>query len=106
MGAVGGDLVSSLGSAAIVSVQLADRGYLGNGPAHLAVVADLPEAVRRVQQLRPAVSAVGLLMAGAIVLVALLTSWVCATLWTAGWSAVVYRWFPSVDSPAAARSRR
>lgn len=131
VGAMDGDLVSSLGSAAIVGVQLADRGYLGHGPAHLAVVAglaataallsfvtqhflvrpntfvaDLPEAVGRVQQLMPAVSAVGLLVAGAIVPVALLTYWVCNNLWTAAQSAVVYRWFATPGTPAAARSLR
>lgn len=131
VGAVDGGLVASLGSATLVGVQLADRGYLGGGPAHLAVVAglagaaallsyvtqrllvapntlvdDLPEAMGRAQQLMPALSAVGLLAAGAVVPVALLAYWVCNGLWTLGQSAVVYRWFPTPGTPAAARSRR
>lgn len=128
---VDGGLVTSLGAATVLGVRLADRGYVGNGAGHLAVVAglaataallsfvnqrylvqpntfvaDLPEAVGRVQQVMPALSAVGLLVAGAVVPVALLTYWVCNNLWTAGQSAVVYRWFPTPGTPAAARSRR
>lgn len=131
VGAMDGDLVTSLGSAAIVGVRLADRGYLGHGAGHLAVVAglaavaaalsfltqrylvqpntfvaDLPEAMGRAQQVMPVVSAVGLLVAGAVVPLALVTYWVCSNVWTAGQSAVVYRWFPTPGTPAALRAAR
>jgi YidC/Oxa1 family membrane protein insertase len=68
------------------------------------LVADVPEAVTRAQQLMPALSAVGLLVAGGVVPVALLVYWVCNSLWTPGQSAVVWRWFPTPGSPAALRS--
>lgn len=126
VGALGSGLVASLGAATILGVPLAERGYLGAGPGHLAVVAglaataallsyvtqrflvapntvleDLPETVARVQQLMPAVSAVGLLVAGGAVPVALLAYWVLNALWTLGQSAVVWHWFPTPGSPAA-----
>lgn len=128
VGAVDAGLVASLGTATLLGVPLAARGYLGGGPAHLAVVAglavtaallsyltqrflvapntvltDVPEAMARVQQLMPAVSAVGLLVAGGVVPAALLVYWVCNSLWTLGQSAVVWRWFPTPGSPAALR---
>ena len=58
------------------------------------VLTDVPEAMARVQQLMPAVSAVGLLVAGGVVPVALLVYWVCNSTWTLGQSAIVWRWFP------------
>ena len=42
----------------------------------------LPEAMARAQQLMPALSAVGLLVAGGVVPVALLAYWVCNSMWT------------------------
>ncbi|MET0998738.1 MAG: membrane protein insertase YidC [Marmoricola sp.] len=130
VGAVGPQLVASLGAAALLGVPLAERGYLGAGWAHLAVVAglacaaaalsfvtqrflvapntiltDLPDAVARTQQLVPAISALGLLVAGGFVPVALLVYWVCNATWTLGQSAVVWRWFPTPGSAAAVRRR-
>ncbi|GAA1773762.1 hypothetical protein GCM10009795_019820 [Nocardioides hankookensis] len=67
------------------------------------VLADAPAAVARVQQLMPAISAVGLLVVAGAVPVALLVYWVCNATWTLGQSAVVWRWFPTPGSPAAAR---
>jgi YidC/Oxa1 family membrane protein insertase len=60
----------------------------------------------RTQQLMPALSAVGLLVAGGVVPVALLVYWVCNAVWTFAQSAVVWRWFPTPGSPAAARHAR
>ena len=68
-----------------------------------AVLADVPEAMARVQQLMPAVSAVGLLVAGGVVPAALLVYWVCNSTWTLAQSAVVWRWFPTPGSAAALR---
>ena len=129
VGALGSGLVASLGAATLLGVPLAERGYLGGGGTHLAVVAGLavtaaflsfatqrylvapnsvldgvPEAVSRVQHLVPMISAVGLLVAGGFVPVALLVYWVCNSAWTLGQSAVVWRWFPTPGTPAAARA--
>ena len=131
VGAVDAGLAASLGAATLLGVPLAARGYLGAGPLHLAVAAglavtaallsyvtqkhlvapntvltDVPEAMARVQQLMPAVAAVGLLVAGGVVPVALLVYWVCNSTWTLAQSAVVWRWFPTPGSPAASRRRR
>ncbi|RYP88019.1 membrane protein insertase YidC [Nocardioides guangzhouensis] len=128
VGAMDSPLVASLGTAGLLGVPLAERGYLGAGPAHLAVVAGLagtaallsfltqrylvapnsvldgaPEAMVRAQQLLPVLSAAGLVAAGGVVPVALLVYWVCSQVWTLGHSAVVWRWFPTPGSPAAAR---
>jgi YidC/Oxa1 family membrane protein insertase len=130
VGAMGTELVASLGAASLLGVPLAERGYLGFGAAHLAVVAGLavvaaglayvtqrylvatntvtdglPEAMARAQQLMPALSALGLIVAGGVVPVALLTYWVCNSVWTLGQSAVIWRWFPTPGSPAAGRPR-
>ncbi|GAA4726652.1 hypothetical protein GCM10023350_06760 [Nocardioides endophyticus] len=129
VGAVDAGLVASLGTATLMGVPLAARGYLGGGSAHLVVVAglaasaallsyvtqrflvapntmltDLPDAMTRVQQLMPAASAIGLLVAGGVVPAALLVYWVCNSVWTLGQSAIVWRWFPTPGSPAACRS--
>ena len=129
VGAMSPELVASLGTATLWGVQLAERGYLGAGPAHLAVVAGMaavaavlayvtqkylvgpnlvtdgmPEAMATAQQLMPMLSAVGLLVAGGVVPVALLAYWVCNSVWTLAQSAVVWRWFPTPGSPAAARA--
>jgi YidC/Oxa1 family membrane protein insertase len=129
VGAMSPELVASLGTATLMGVPLADRGYLGAGPAHLAVVAGLaalaaalsfvtqrylvapnlvtdgiPEAMAAAQQLMPMLSAIGLLVAGGVVPVALLAYWVCNSTWTLAQSAVVRRWFPTPGSPAAARA--
>jgi YidC/Oxa1 family membrane protein insertase len=131
VGAVGSDLVASLAAATVLGVPLVERGYLGAGWAHLAVVgglaatsavmsfitqkylvapntvlAEVPEVMVRTQQLLPAMSAIGLLVAGGLVPVALLIYWVCNAGWTLAQSAVVWRWFPTPGSPAAARCGR
>ena len=128
VGAVDAGLVASLGAATVLGVPLAERGYLGAGGVHLAVVAVLAgtaallsyvtqkyvvapntvldtasEAMVRAHQLMPALSAVGLLVAGGVVPVALLVYWVVNSSWTLGQSAVVARWFPTPGSAAAAR---
>jgi YidC/Oxa1 family membrane protein insertase len=128
VGAVGPTLVASLGAATVLGVPLAGRGYLGAGAAHLAVVAALaalaallsyvtqkyvvapntvldgaPDAMVRAQQLMPALSAVGLLVAAGFVPVALLVYWVVNSTWSLGQAAVVTHWFPTPGSPAATR---
>jgi len=130
VGAMTPELVASLGAAALLGVPLADRGYLGGGATHLAVVAGmavtaaalayvtqkyvvapnssidgLPEAVARVQHLMPAFSALGLIVAGGVVPLALLSYWVCNSAWTLGQAAVISRWFPTPGTPAANRQR-
>ena len=126
IGAVNVALVASLGAATFLGVPLTARGYLGAGWLHLVVVAGLacvaaglsfvtqqyfvapntvlpagPELMGKVQQMMPALCAVGLLIAGGIVPVALLIYWMCNQAWTLGQSAVVWRWFPTPGSPAA-----
>jgi YidC/Oxa1 family membrane protein insertase len=128
VGAMSPELVGSLGAATLLGVPLAERGYLGAGTAHLAVVAGmavaaatltyitqryfvatntvtdgLPDAVARAQQLVPVLSAAGLIVAGGVVPVALLGYWVCNSVWTLGQSAVIWRWFPTPGSSAASR---
>jgi len=130
VGAMSPELVGSLGAATLLGVPLADRGYLGAGAAHLAVVAGmavvaatlsyvtqryfvapntvtdgLPEAMATAQQMLPALSALGLLVAGGLVPAALLAYWVCNSLWTLSQSAIIWRWFPTPGSPAADRNR-
>lgn len=129
VGAMSPELVGSLGAATLLGVPLAERGYLGAGAAHLSVVAGmavvaaalayvtqrylvapntvtdgLPEAVTRAQQLMPALSALGLIVAGGVVPVALLAYWVCNSVWTLGQSAVIWHCFPTPGSPAASRA--
>jgi YidC/Oxa1 family membrane protein insertase len=129
VGAVNLALAASLGAATLLGVPLAERGYLGAGLTHLAVVAglagtaavlsyvtqrflvapnlvmtDVPEVMVRTQQMMPAISALGVVVAGGVVPVALLVYWVCNAAWTLGQSAVVWRWFPTPGSPAAARA--
>jgi YidC/Oxa1 family membrane protein insertase len=129
VGAMSPELVASLGTATLMGVPLADRGYLGAGPSHLAVVAGMaalaavlsyvtqkylvapnvvtdgmPEAMATAQQMLPLLSALGLLVAGGVVPVALLAYWVCSSTWTLVQSTVVWRWFPTPGSPAAARA--
>lgn len=126
VGALSTALVASLGSATLLGVPLAERGYLGTGWTHLAVVAGLattaavlsfvtqhylvastsvpdgvPDVVARTQQVLPVLSAVGLLVAGGLVPVALLVYWVVNGAWTLGQSAVIRRWFPIPGSPVA-----
>jgi len=128
VGAMNPGLVASLGAATVLGIPLAGRGYLGGGLTHLVVVAglaglaaglsyvaqrylvtpntlltDVPPAVSRVQQLMPAISAVGLLVVAGAVPVALLVYWVCNSTWTLAQAAVVWRWFPTPGSPAAGR---
>jgi len=129
VGAVNPALVASLGTATLFGVPLAERGYLGAGWTHLAVVAglagtaailsyvtqkylvapntllaDVPEVVARIQQMLPAISAIGLVVAGGVGPVALLVYWVCNAAWTLGQSAVVWRWFPTPESSAGTRA--
>jgi YidC/Oxa1 family membrane protein insertase len=129
VGATDTGLVASLGAATLLGVPLAQRGYLGVGWTHLVVVAglagtaallsfltqkylvapntitaDVPEAMARLQHLLPALSAVGMLIAGGFVPVAMIIYWVCNSLWTLGQSAVIWRWFPTPGSPAATRA--
>nr|WP_245916947.1 hypothetical protein [Nocardioides gansuensis] len=126
VGAMSTELVASLGAATLLGVPLAARGYVGAGWTHLAVVAgiacvtaavtyftqkhlvtpnlvtaDLPEMVARTQQLMPLLSALGLVVAGGVVPLAMLVYWTCNALWTCGQSAVICRWFPTPGSPAA-----
>ena len=128
VGAMGPGLVSSLGAASVLGVSLAGSGYLGGGPVHLAVVTGLavtaatlsyvtqryvvasntltdglPEAVVSAQRMMPALSALGLVVAGGVVPVTLLAYWVCNSAWTLGQSAVVARGFPTPGTAAAAR---
>ena len=128
VGAMSSPLVASLTAATMLGVPLAQRGYLGGGATHVAVVAGLavvaaaltyvtqrylvapnivtdglPEAMARAQQMMPALSALGLLVAGGVVPVALLAYWVCNSVWTLGQSAVIWRWFPTPGSSAAGR---
>ena len=120
VGAVTPHLVASLGAATLLGLPLAERGYLGVGWSHLAVVGglavvaallsyatqrflvapntvlgDVPDAIARIHQMLPALSAAGLLVAGGAVPVALLVYWVCNSIWTLGQSAVIRRWFPA-----------
>jgi YidC/Oxa1 family membrane protein insertase len=129
VGAMSPELVASLGTATLLGVPLAERGYLGAGPAHLAVVAGMaalaaalayvtqkyfvgpnlvtdgiPEAMATAQQMMPVLSALGLLVAGGVVPVALLAYFVLSSLWTLAQSAVVWRWFPTPGSSAAGRT--
>ncbi len=131
VGAMGTDLVASLGAATLLGVPLAERGYIGAGWMHLAVVAglagiaaalafvtqkylvapntvmtDLPETMSRITHLMPSLSALGLVLAGGVVPVALLVYWVCNAFWTLAQSAVVWRWFPTPGSAAALRFQR
>jgi YidC/Oxa1 family membrane protein insertase len=128
VGAMTPDLVASLGAATLLGVPLADRGYLGVGPAHLAVggglavlaaglsyltqryvvapntlTDGLPDAMVTAQHLLPVVSALSLLVAGGVVPVALLAYMVCNSAWTLAQSAVVTRWFPTPGTRAATR---
>lgn len=130
VGAVTPELVASLTAATLLGVPLAERGYFGVGAAHVAVVAGmavvaavlayatqrflvgpntvtdgLPEAVATAHQMMPAISALGLIVAGGFVPVALLAYWVCNSVWTLGQSAVIWRWFPTPGSPADSRAR-
>ena len=120
VGAVTPHLVASLGAATLLGLPLAERGYLGAGWSHLAVVGglavvaallsyatqrflvapstvlgDVPDAIARIHQMLPALSAAGLLVAGGAVPVAMLVYWVCNSIWTLGQSAVIRRWFPT-----------
>ena len=128
VGAMQAGLVVSLSTATVMGVPLAERGYVGAGWTHVAVVSglavtaalisyitqkylvapntvltDVPEVMTKVHQLMPAISALGLVVAAGAVPVALLIYWVCNSAWTLGQSAIVWRWFPTPGSPAARR---
>lgn len=133
VGAMTPELVASFGTATVLGVSLADRGYLGGGIAHFAVVAGMaataaalayvtqryvvapnssldgmPESMAQVLVLMPVLSAGGLLLAGGFVPLALLAYWVCNSAWTLGQSAALTRWFPTPGTAAAlsAQARR
>lgn len=131
VGAVNAGLVASLGVATMLGVPLAERGYLGGGGMHLVVVTglalaaallsfvtqryfvapnivmtDQPDAMVNAYRLMPALSAMGLVVAGGFVPVALLLYWVCNSAWTLGQSAIVWHWFPTPGSAAASRPSR
>lgn len=131
VGAMTPELVASLGAATLLGVPLAERGYLGGGATHFAVVAGmavtaaalayvtqrylvapntsidgLPETLARVQQLMPALSVLGLVVAGGVVPLALLFYWVCNSAWTLAQSAVISHWFPTPGTTAAAKRAR
>lgn len=119
--------VGDLGRATLAGVGLTDHGYFGDGAGHVLVVlglaaataglgfvtqrylvmtnspsGDLPEAMANAQRIIPFVSAGGILVAGHVVPVALVFYWLCGAIWTITQSAVVWRWFPTPGSPAAA----
>ena len=129
VGAMSSALVASLTAATLLGVPLAQRGYFGGGAAHLAVVAGmavvaaalayvtqrfliapntltdgLPEAMARAQNMMPALSALGLIVAGGFVPAALLAYWLCNSVWTMGQSAIIWHWFPTPGSRAASRA--
>jgi YidC/Oxa1 family membrane protein insertase len=54
------------------------------------------------QALMPMLSAIGLLVAGGFVPVALLAYWVCNGAWSLGQAAVIWRWWPTPGSAASA----
>jgi YidC/Oxa1 family membrane protein insertase len=68
------------------------------------VTEGLPQAAATAQQMLPAISALGLIVAGGVVPVALLAYWVSNSVWTLGQAAVIWRWFPTPGSAAASRS--
>lgn len=114
VGALDGGLVASFGAATLLGVPLAARGHLAGGwvvvalagtaalltfvtqryVAAPAALDGVPEAVARVQQLLPALSAVGLLVAAGFVPVALLVHWVANAAWTLGQTAALRRLVP------------
>ena len=129
IGAMDPGLVSSLGSASVLGVGLAERlgswSGLGGDPAQPAVIVGLaltsavlsyatqrwftlpnmvldgmPAAVADVQRMMPMLSALGLLAASAAVPVGLLVYWVASNGYTLVQQAVVVRWFPTPGSPA------
>ncbi|WP_139983055.1 membrane protein insertase YidC [Nocardioides litoris] len=126
-GALDGAQVADLARATFAGVGLTDHGYLGAGTTHLLVVVglagaaallgfttqrllvadntstDVPEQMAQAQRLVPFVSAGGMLLAGGVVPVALLWYWVCGALWTFGQTWVIWRFFPTPGTPAAAR---
>jgi len=126
VGAMGAETVATLAAASLLGVPLVSRGYAGNlthvlvvvglaaGAAGLSyvtqrwlvapntVLTDIPDALVSAQQLMPILSAVGLLVAGAFVPVALLLYWVCNGAWTLGQAATIARWAPTPGSTAAA----
>jgi YidC/Oxa1 family membrane protein insertase len=128
VGSMDAEQVALFDRAQLFGVGLADSGLLGQGGVHLAVVLGLaavaalvsfatqhlfvmpntptegmPEAMQQATRLMPTLSAVGLLAAGAFVPVGLLVYWVASQAWTLGQSFVVWRWFPTPGSRAAAR---
>jgi YidC/Oxa1 family membrane protein insertase len=126
-GALDGGQVAELARASVAGVGLTDHGYLGAGPTHMLVVVglagaaallgfvtqrllvadntstDVPEAMARAQRLVPFLSAGGMLLAGGVVPVALLWYWVCGAVWTVVQTWVIWRFFPTPGTPAAAR---
>ncbi len=137
IGAMDATLVASLGSASLLGVNLAQRwtGAWAASPWQaLTVLAlalasaglsyatqrwftlpnlvldDLPAQLSGVYRLMPGLSALGALLAAAVVPVGVLVYWLATNAWTLGQQAVICRWFPTPGSPAAqaqqARHRR
>jgi YidC/Oxa1 family membrane protein insertase len=63
-----------------------------------------PEAMVR-RQLMPALAALGLIVAGGVVPVALVAYGVCNSVWTLEQSAVIWQLVPTPGSPGADRAR-
>lgn len=133
VGALDGVLVSSAASASVLGVHLATRldQALTRDPAQAAVVATLalvsaalswatqrwfvlptldlssmPAEMARVQHLMPTMAAVGVLVGAWVAPAGLLAYWVITNLWSLAQSAVIWRWWPTPGSPAAARGPR
>ena len=107
VGAMTPALVASLGAATVLGVPLAGRGYLGLGPAHLAVALGTALLAAGLGYLTqryvgtptpltwmPAVSAASLLVAGGFVPLAMLVYWACNATWTLGQTALLTRLAP------------
>lgn len=127
VGLMSADLVTMFAAASLLGVPVVGHGYVGGGSAQLLLVAglaasaaalsyvtarffvapasalgDLPEAMVSAQALMPALSAIGLLVAGGFVPVALLAYWVCNGAWSLAQAAVIWRWWPTPGSAASA----
>lgn len=103
-------VVASLAGAAALLSYVTQRVFVRQNTPPLAVPdgpngerSEIAEAMVRTQTLLPTLSAAGMLLAGGVVPVALLVYWVCSQAWTMGWSAAVWRCWPTPGSPAAER---
>lgn len=128
VGSMDAERVALFDRAQLFGTGLADGGVVGQDGSHLVVLLGLaavaaalsfvtqrffvlpntstdgmPDAVQQATRVMPTLSAVGLLAASAFVPVGLLVYWVVSQTWTLVQSVVVWRWFPSAGTPAAAR---